>query len=55
MPAAGIRHALGAIAHGKHVVMVTVEADALVGPLLADKASDARASSTASPGAISRR
>ncbi len=38
VPAAGIRHALGAIAHGKHVVMVTVEADALVGPLLAAKA-----------------
>jgi predicted homoserine dehydrogenase-like protein len=35
---AGIRHALMAIAHGKHVVMVNVEADALAGPLLADKA-----------------
>ncbi len=38
VPAAGIRHALGAISHGKHIVMVNVEADALVGPLLARKA-----------------
>jgi predicted homoserine dehydrogenase-like protein len=38
---AGIRHALSAIAHGKHVVMVNVEADALAGPLLARKASTA--------------
>ena len=38
VPAVGIRHALGAIAHGKHVVMVTVEADALAGPLIAAKA-----------------
>ena len=37
-PAAGIRHALTSIEHGKHVVMVNVEADALVGPLLADRA-----------------
>jgi predicted homoserine dehydrogenase-like protein len=35
---AGIRHALQAIAHGKHIVMVNVEADALAGPLLARKA-----------------
>jgi predicted homoserine dehydrogenase-like protein len=35
IPEAGIKHALGAIAHGKHVVMVNVEADALAGPLLA--------------------
>ena len=34
-PAAGIRHALAAIAHGKHIVMVNVEADVLAGPLLA--------------------
>jgi predicted homoserine dehydrogenase-like protein len=34
----GIRHALSAIANGKHVVMVNVEADALAGPLLARKA-----------------
>src|SRR5882757_2823276 len=38
VPAVGIRYALGAIAHGKHVVMVTVEADALAGPLIAAKA-----------------
>jgi predicted homoserine dehydrogenase-like protein len=35
---AGIRHALQAIAHGKHIIMVNVEADALAGPLLARKA-----------------
>ena len=34
----GIRHALQAITHGKHIVMVNVEADALAGPLLARKA-----------------
>src|SRR5437868_4338054 len=38
VPPAGIRHALRAIAHGKHIVMVNVEADALAGPLLARKA-----------------
>jgi predicted homoserine dehydrogenase-like protein len=38
VPQAGIRHALVAIAHGKHIVMVNVEADALAGPLLARKA-----------------
>jgi predicted homoserine dehydrogenase-like protein len=38
VPAAGIHHALGAISLGKHVVMVTVEADALAGPLIAAKA-----------------
>ena len=37
-PAAGIRHALAAIANGKHIVMVNVEADALAGPLLAERA-----------------
>src|SRR5499433_2003673 len=41
VPAAGIRHALTAIAHGKHIVMVNVEADALAGPLLARKAKTA--------------
>ncbi len=40
-PAAGIRHARAAIAAGKHVVMVTVEADALAGPLLAAEAAAA--------------
>ncbi len=39
-PAIGIRHALSAIEHGKHVVMVNVEADALAGPLLAKRARD---------------
>jgi len=34
-PAAGVRHALACAVHGKHVVMVNVEADALCGPLLA--------------------
>jgi predicted homoserine dehydrogenase-like protein len=38
IPEAGIAHALGAIGHGKHIVMVNVEADALAGPLLARKA-----------------
>jgi predicted homoserine dehydrogenase-like protein len=38
IPSAGIRHASEAIAAGKHIVMVTVEADALAGPLLAQKA-----------------
>jgi predicted homoserine dehydrogenase-like protein len=37
-PAAGIRHALAAIEHGKHIVMVNVEADVLAGPYLAEKA-----------------
>ena len=37
-PAAGIAHARAAIAAGKHIVMVNVEADALAGPLLAAEA-----------------
>ncbi len=37
-PAAGITHVLQCCAHGKHVVMVNVEADALAGPLLAQRA-----------------
>src|SRR5262249_21771284 len=41
VPAAGIRHALSAIAHGKHIAMVNVRADALAGPLLARKAKTA--------------
>src|SRR6202521_4052817 len=41
VPPAGIRHALRAIAHGKHIVMVNVEADAVAGPLLARKANAA--------------
>jgi predicted homoserine dehydrogenase-like protein len=38
IPEAGIVHALKTIEHGKHIVMVNVEADALAGPLLARKA-----------------
>ena len=37
-PRAGIAHARAAIAAGKHVVMVNVEADVLVGPALATEA-----------------
>lgn len=40
-PAAGIRHALACAEHGKHIVMVNVEADALAGPLLAQSCEDA--------------
>jgi predicted homoserine dehydrogenase-like protein len=40
-PAAGIRHALACCEHGKHVVMVNVEADCLAGPLLAQRAREA--------------
>ena len=37
-PAAGIAHARMAIAAGRHIVMVNVEADVLAGPLLAEEA-----------------
>jgi predicted homoserine dehydrogenase-like protein len=37
-PMAGIAHAHAAIAAGKHIVMVNVEADVLAGPLLAEEA-----------------
>lgn len=40
-PAAGIGHVLACCAHGKHVIMVNVEADALAGPLLKRKADEA--------------
>jgi predicted homoserine dehydrogenase-like protein len=40
-PGAGIAHCKAAIANGKHIVMVNVEADALAGPLLARKAKEA--------------
>jgi len=40
-PAAGIAHALAAIAARQHIVMVNVEADVLAGPLLARKAAAA--------------
>jgi predicted homoserine dehydrogenase-like protein len=38
---AGIRHALACCDHGKHIIMVNVEADALAGPLLARRAREA--------------
>ena len=38
---AGIQYALKAFEHGRHVVMVNVEADALAGPLLAERAAAA--------------
>ncbi|MEZ4869914.1 MAG: hypothetical protein R3C14_51785 [Caldilineaceae bacterium] len=41
VPEAGARHALAVIEHGKHVVMVTKETDAVVGPLLAHLAAQA--------------
>ncbi|MGH2374049.1 MAG: flagellar biosynthesis protein FlgA, partial [bacterium] len=41
VPSAGLRHALAAFEHGRHVVMVNVEADALAGPLLARRAARA--------------
>ena len=37
-PAAGIAHVLACCEHRKHIVMVNVEADALAGPLLAQRA-----------------
>jgi predicted homoserine dehydrogenase-like protein len=40
-PIAAVEHALAAFGHGKHVVMVTVEADAMCGPLLARRAQEA--------------
>jgi predicted homoserine dehydrogenase-like protein len=40
-PVAAVEHALEAFRHGKHVVMVTVEADAFCGPLLARRAEEA--------------
>jgi predicted homoserine dehydrogenase-like protein len=40
-PLAAVEHALAAVRNGKHVVMVTVEADAFCGPLLARKAAEA--------------
>jgi predicted homoserine dehydrogenase-like protein len=40
-PAAGIAHVLACCAHKKHIVMVNVEADALAGPLLAQRAREA--------------
>lgn len=40
-PIAAVEHAQAAFRHAKHVVMVTVEADALCGPLLAKRAEEA--------------
>src|SRR5574337_613336 len=40
-PVAAVDHCLEAFAHGKHVVNVTVEADAFCGPLLARRAHEA--------------
>ncbi|SDZ63564.1 Predicted homoserine dehydrogenase, contains C-terminal SAF domain [Variovorax sp. YR266] len=40
-PVAAVDHCLDAFAHGKHVVNVTVEADAFCGPLLAHRAQQA--------------
>ena len=40
-PMAAVEHALAAFQHGKHVVMVTVEADAYCGPLLARRGQEA--------------
>ncbi len=40
-PLAAVQHCLAAFHHGKHVVNVTVEADALCGPLLARRAAEA--------------
>jgi predicted homoserine dehydrogenase-like protein len=42
VPRAGIEHTINAIANGKHIVMVNVEADALAGPLLARRARAAK-------------
>ncbi|MSQ63786.1 MAG: flagellar biosynthesis protein FlgA [Betaproteobacteria bacterium] len=40
-PVAAVEHILGAFRHGKHVINVTVEADAFCGPILAKKAREA--------------
>jgi predicted homoserine dehydrogenase-like protein len=40
-PVAAVTHALAAFRNGKHVIMVTVEADAVCGPMLAKKATEA--------------
>ena len=37
-PTAGVAHALATIAAGRHIVMVNVEADALCGPILVERA-----------------
>ena len=40
-PIAAVEHILGAFRHGKHVINVTVEADAFCGPMLAQHAREA--------------
>ena len=40
-PVAAVDHVLEAFRHGKHVIMVTVEADCFCGPMLAKKAAQA--------------
>ncbi|MCP4937011.1 MAG: flagellar biosynthesis protein FlgA [bacterium] len=40
-PLVGVEHALEAIEHSKHIIMVNVEADALCGPALAARANQA--------------
>jgi predicted homoserine dehydrogenase-like protein len=40
-PIAAVEHVLECFRHGKHVIMVTVEADAFCGPILAQKAAAA--------------
>ena len=54
-PIAAVEHCLAAFAHGKHVVNVTVEADAFCGPLLAQQGGRGRRRSIRSPSATSRR
>ena len=44
-PEAGITNALACCEHGKDIIMVNVEADALAGPLLAEKARQSNGSS----------
>lgn len=41
IPSVGIHHALAAIENRRHIVMLTAEADVLVGPLLAERAAAA--------------
>ena len=54
-PIAGASHADRAIEHGQHVIMVNVEADCMVGPVLAEQGAPATASSTRWPTATSPR
>src|SRR5262249_58938707 len=49
-PKTGIRFALAAIEHGKHIVMVNVEADAVAGPLRSPQAEKGGGVRTPPPG-----